>query len=218
MDRVRGVAGRYDSVAGAPGLNARAHFRCRSADFRRRPADFGRRPADSRRRLRHQQKIQGAIGLDRNPASRADVLCDLDHFPYPFRDSTFDGLQAVHVIEHVADVIRPWRNFIAWSAPAAKCFIVTPHYTDFSSFCDPTHRWHLNSFSLRYFGEDNGGFGYYSTGQIRGDFRAREATSFVEMAGIRAAGQHFSALSAFLGTLSMLRGARQSDRVAIAGD
>jgi hypothetical protein len=40
--------------------------------------------------------------------------------------------------------------------------IVTPHYTDFSSFCDPTHRWHLNSFSLRYFGSDNAGFGYYS--------------------------------------------------------
>jgi hypothetical protein len=40
--------------------------------------------------------------------------------------------------------------------------IVTPHYTDFSSFCDPTHRWHLNSFSLRYFGADDAGFGYYS--------------------------------------------------------
>jgi hypothetical protein len=37
-----------------------------------------------------------------------------------------------------------------------------PHYTDFSSFCDPTHRWPLNSFSLRYFGDRHGGFGYYS--------------------------------------------------------
>ena len=44
-----------------------------------------------------------------------------------------------------------------------EVFIVTPHYTDFSSFCDPTHRWHLNSFSMRYFGQDHGGFGYYST-------------------------------------------------------
>jgi len=31
----------------------------------------------------------------------ADVLADLDRFPYPFRDSSFDGLQAVHVIEHL---------------------------------------------------------------------------------------------------------------------
>jgi hypothetical protein len=41
-------------------------------------------------------------------------------------------------------------------------YLATPHYTDFSSFCDPTHRWHLNSFSLRYFGEDNAGYSYYS--------------------------------------------------------
>jgi hypothetical protein len=46
-------------------------------------------------------------------------------------------------------------------------FITTPHYTDFSSFCDPTHRWHLNSFSFRYFGENHGGFGYYSEARFR---------------------------------------------------
>jgi hypothetical protein len=46
-------------------------------------------------------------------------------------------------------------------------FITTPHYTDFSSFCDPTHRWHLNTFSFRYFGENHGGYGYYSTAKFR---------------------------------------------------
>ena len=56
-------------------------------------------------------KKPGSIGLDRNPASRADVLADLDSFPYPFRDSSFDALQAVHVIEHVSDVIRSMEEF-----------------------------------------------------------------------------------------------------------
>ena len=107
-------------------------------------------------------KLAGAIGIDRNPASRADVLCDLDRIPYPFRDSSFDRLQAVHVIEHVADVIRSMEEFHRLVRAGGEVIIVTPHYTDFSSFCDPTHRWHLNSFSLRYFGENHGGFGYYS--------------------------------------------------------
>ncbi len=107
-------------------------------------------------------KKPGSIGIDRNPASRADVLVDLDRFPYPFRDSSFDALQAVHVIEHVSDVIRSMEEFHRLVRPGGEVFIVTPHYTDFSSFCDPTHRWHLNSFSLRYFGEDAGGYGYYS--------------------------------------------------------
>ena len=35
-------------------------------------------------------KYPGSIGIDRNPHTRADVLCDLDHFPYPFRDGSFD--------------------------------------------------------------------------------------------------------------------------------
>jgi SAM-dependent methyltransferase len=107
-------------------------------------------------------KLKGSIGIDRNPASRADVLCDLDRFPYPFRDSSFDALQAVHVIEHVSDVIRTMEEFHRLVRDGGEVYIVTPHYTDFSSFCDPTHRWHLNSFSLRYFGADHGGFGYYS--------------------------------------------------------
>ncbi len=112
-------------------------------------------------------KRPGSVGLDRNPRTAADVIADLDHFPYPFRDSVFDELYATHVIEHVADVIRTIEEFHRLVRPGGRIFITTPHYTDFSSFCDPTHRWHLNSFSFRYFGADHGGFGYYSAARLR---------------------------------------------------
>src|SRR5215475_404444 len=112
-------------------------------------------------------KKPGSIGIDRNLSTRADVIVELDSFPYPFRDSSFDGLQAVHVIEHVSDVIRSMEEFHRLVRAGGEVFIVTPHYTDFSSFCDPTHRWHLNSFSFRYFGEDNAGFGYYTQARFR---------------------------------------------------
>ncbi len=112
-------------------------------------------------------KYPGAIGLDRNPNTAADVIADLDRFPFPFEDSSFREVRAIHVIEHVADVIRTMEEFWRLLAPGGRAFIVTPHYTDFSSFCDPTHRWHLNSYSLRYFGEDNAGYGYYSAARFR---------------------------------------------------
>ncbi len=112
-------------------------------------------------------KYPGAIGVDRNARTRADVLCDLDCFPYPFGDDSFDHLRAVHVIEHVSDVIRTVEEFHRLVRDGGTIHIVTPHYTDFSSFCDPTHRWHLNSYSLRYFGPDNAGYGYYSTARLR---------------------------------------------------
>jgi SAM-dependent methyltransferase len=111
-------------------------------------------------------KFPGAIGLDRSLSTRADVIADLDRFPYPLRDSSFREIRAIHVIEHVADVIKMMEEVHRLLAPGGRLFIATPHYTDFSSFCDPTHRWHLNSFSLRYFGDDHAGFGYYSAARF----------------------------------------------------
>ena len=113
------------------------------------------------------KKYPGSIGIDRNAATQADVICDLDRFPYPFRSDCFDSVRAIHVIEHVSDVIRAMEEFHRISVAHGRLLIVTPHYTDFSSFCDPTHRWHLNSYSFRYFGPDHGGFGYYSLARFR---------------------------------------------------
>jgi ubiquinone/menaquinone biosynthesis C-methylase UbiE len=112
-------------------------------------------------------KYPGAIGIDRNPDCRPDVVCDIDRIPLPFADGSFDQLRAIHVIEHVSDVIRSMEEFHRLVRAGGRVRIETPHYTDFSSFCDPTHRWHLNTFSFRYFGEDNAGFGYYSRCRFR---------------------------------------------------
>src|SRR5713226_315520 len=107
-------------------------------------------------------KYPGAIGIDRNPATRADVLCDLDRVPYPFADSSFDQLRAIHVIEHVSDVIRSMEEFHRLVRPGGRVRIETPHYTDFSSFCDPTHRWHVITHRSRFFRLHHEGLQYYS--------------------------------------------------------
>lgn len=112
-------------------------------------------------------KFPGSIGIDRIAGTKADVLADLDRFPYPFRDNSFDSIRVIHVIEHLTDVIRAMEEFHRLGRPGATVLIATPHYTDFSSFCDPTHKHHLNTYSFRYFGEDNAGFGYYSKARFR---------------------------------------------------
>lgn len=112
-------------------------------------------------------KFPGAIGVDRLMGTDADVICDLNAAQLPFRSAAFTEIRAIHVIEHVADVIRTMEEFHRLLAPHGRLVIETPHYTDFSSFCDPTHRWHLTSFSFRYFGDDHAGFGYYSKARFR---------------------------------------------------
>jgi len=108
------------------------------------------------------------------------VLCDLDRLPYPFADNSFDRLLAIHVIEHVADVMATMEEFHRLVRPHGTVRIETPHYTDFSSFCDPTHRSHLNSFSFRYFGRGSWRFRVLHQGQVPRDFDPREATLVLE--------------------------------------
>jgi SAM-dependent methyltransferase len=111
-------------------------------------------------------KRPGALGVDSNRDTAADVIADINRGSLPFRDSVFEKIWVVHVIEHVADVIATIEELHRVARPGATIIVETPHYTDFSSFCDPTHRWHLNSFSFRYFTED-GGFSYYSRRRFR---------------------------------------------------
>ena len=111
-------------------------------------------------------KRPGAIGIDRNRDTAADVICDIDGGRLPFRNDAFDEVSLIHVIEHVADVIRTVEEVHRISRSGGRIVIETPHYTDHSSFCDPTHRWHLTSYSFRYF-TDEGGFSYYSRRRLR---------------------------------------------------
>jgi hypothetical protein len=97
--------------------------------------------------------------------------------------------------------------------PGGEAFIVTPHYTDFSSFCDPTHRWHLNSFSLRYFGEKHGGYAYYSSARFEELSVHVKLLALWRYLGFELAVNAWPHFRAF-GILSVLRRPRQSDRMA----
>jgi SAM-dependent methyltransferase len=115
------------------------------------------------------RKYPGSIGIDMNRNTAADVICHLDRGALPFRDNAFDEVRAVHLIEHVENVIGTIEEFHRVTRSGGTIFLVTPHYTDFSSFCDPTHRWHLNSFSFWYFYPEglHGEASWYSGARLR---------------------------------------------------
>lgn len=95
-------------------------------------------------------KAPGSIGLDVNPdATGTDVLADINGY-LPFQDASFDEVRAVHVIEHARDILRTMAEIHRVSRPGAEVYLVTPHYSDANSWRDPTHRWHLNSYSFRF--------------------------------------------------------------------
>lgn len=123
-------------------------------------------------------KAAGAIGVDSNfDATAADVIADLNH-PIPFTDNSFDEVRAVHLIEHVKDVMKTIAEMHRVAKPGGLIYLVTPHHTDFSSWRDPTHRWHLNTFSFQYYGTFHGERLWYTRLELR------ERSLHIEMARV----------------------------------
>jgi SAM-dependent methyltransferase len=97
----------------------------------------------------------GAIGLDRQPGSAADVLCELRHFPWPIRDGCADKVYLSHFLEHQPDILRAMAEVRRIAKAGAEVIIVTPHYSSPDSYSDPTHLHHLGFHSFDYFLQDS---------------------------------------------------------------
>src|ERR1700691_3175285 len=51
-------------------------------------------------------KTPGAVGMDISADTDADIVHDLDVFPYPIEDGSFDVILMQDVLEHVAEPMR----------------------------------------------------------------------------------------------------------------
>jgi SAM-dependent methyltransferase len=116
-------------------------------------------------------KVPGAVGMDINPRTAADVIHDLDVLPYPFENDEFDEVIGRHVIEHVRDPMAVMQELHRITRAGGIVRLVAPHWTNPDFATDLTHRNHLNSYSFRNLTEDRAVFSFYT--EVR--FRQREA-------------------------------------------
>jgi SAM-dependent methyltransferase len=112
----------------------------------------------------------GAIGLDRQPGSSAEILCELARFPWPVRDNCAEKIYLSHFLEHQPDILRVMAEVHRIAKPGAEVLIVTPHYSSPDSYTDPTHLFHLGFHSFDYF--ERSGFDDFTYGA--GGFRILE--------------------------------------------
>ena len=123
-------------------------------------------------------KTPGAIGIDSNAKSHADVIHDLGVVPYPFADDEFDEIVCRHVVEHVPDVIAFITELHRIGKPRARIKIVTPHYSNPDWATDPTHRNHLNSYSFNCFIDERRLFPFYT------DVKLKPIRTYVSLANL----------------------------------
>ena len=123
-------------------------------------------------------KIEGAIGLDNNPRTNADVIHDLGEIPYPFPDNEFDLVVASHVVEHVPDVMAFIGELHRVTRVGGTIRLLTPHYTNPDWANDPTHRNHINSYTFNTFMPGRQVFDFYT------DIQLKPLKCYVSLAGL----------------------------------
>jgi len=106
------------------------------------------------------KKYPGAVGVDISADTDADIVHDLDVFPYPIEDDAFDQILMQDVIEHVADPIRVMEELHRIARPGASIQLRTPHYSSVLAYGDPTHRHYFAAVAIRSLAEP--GFAHYT--------------------------------------------------------
>ncbi len=110
-------------------------------------------------------KTPGAVGLDISPDTAADIVHDLDVFPYPIEDSSFDQILLQDVIEHVREPIRVFEELHRIARPGARVQLRTPHFSSVLAYGDPTHRHYFSTLAIRSLAEPR--FAHYTDVRFR---------------------------------------------------
>lgn len=85
-------------------------------------------------------KMPNAIGIDIDPSSQADILHDLNVYPYPIQENSVDQIYAKHIIEHLTDPRKFIRELHRILKPLGTAFIETPHFSCRVAYSEPEHK------------------------------------------------------------------------------
>jgi ubiquinone/menaquinone biosynthesis C-methylase UbiE len=82
-------------------------------------------------------KIEESIGIDSNPEVGADVIHDLDTFPYPFENEYFDKVFIRSTLFLLSDPVKVMEEIYRISKPGAEIVVVQPYFRSVWNFVDP---------------------------------------------------------------------------------
>lgn len=83
--------------------------------------------------------MEGFVNLDRAALPGVDVVHDLEQFPLPFDDDTFDEIIGVDLIEHITDALGLMQELYRIAKPGARCVFALPYGSSDDAWEDPTH-------------------------------------------------------------------------------
>jgi SAM-dependent methyltransferase len=132
------------------------------------PAQFDLKPSERGRILDvgcGSKKYPGAFGIDLSPQTDADVVHDLNRFPWPLGDSRFDEILLQDVLEHLREPYGVFAELHRVARPGARILLRTPHFSSSLAYSDPTHVHFFSAAAIRALAEP--GFAHYSDVRFR---------------------------------------------------
>ncbi|MBI5141416.1 MAG: methyltransferase domain-containing protein [Nitrospirae bacterium] len=97
------------------------------------------------------KKRPGAIGVDYSDRHDADVIHNLNVFPYPFKDNEFDEIYLDNVLEHLDDPLGVMAEVYRICAGGGQVKVIVPYFRSVWAFIDPTHKHFFTVDSFAYY-------------------------------------------------------------------
>ncbi len=85
------------------------------------------------------------VGVDNIAGSQADIVHDLNQFPYPLESDAFDEIICQDVLEHLENIPDVMKEIHRVGKKGALVKIRSPHFSSIYAHLDPTH---VHSFSI----------------------------------------------------------------------
>jgi len=98
---------------------------------------------------------EGYVNVDFVKQKGINVVCDLEKFPWPFKDNEFDEVFASHFLEHVKDFERTLLEIKRITKRGAIIRIRVPHFSCGVTYRDPTHKTFFSYFTFNYYEKIN---------------------------------------------------------------
>lgn len=96
-------------------------------------------------------KVEGAIGMDLVGLPGVDVVHDLNQFPWPFEDSSFDRVYMLNIIEHLPDTIKVMEEAHRILKVGGELHIEVVYWNHRHSVSDPQHVTFFNEITWDFF-------------------------------------------------------------------
>lgn len=97
------------------------------------------------------KKRPNSIGVDYSDRHNADVIHDLNIFPYPFDSSSIDEVYMDNVLEHLDEPMRVMKEVHRICKPGAIVKVIVPYFRSVWAFIDPTHKTFYTVDSFAYY-------------------------------------------------------------------